>query len=85
MLNFILNRDANGNVNYLYRNDNTHPVTGKIPFANALAMLKGDVHASDEYPGYPLTVDDKYFFDGQYEIEEAPKKPKKRIKDVVCE
>ena len=100
MLNYILKVNANRTVNYLYRNDDEHPVADKMEHEKALAFLqRGDIHVSDEYEGYPLTSDDKYFFAGEAEevkeeaatvtaadTDDKPKKSaKKRVKDVVCE
>ena len=88
MLNFILNRDnVTHNVRYIMKQKNAN-VMAEMPMENALKMLQNqNVHASDLFDGYPVTADDVYFFAGEVEkpVEEAPKKPKKRIKDVVCE
>jgi len=87
MLNFILNRNpVTRNVSYIMKQPNAN-VKAEMPMENALKMLQNkNVHASDLFDGYPVTVDDVYFFDGDVEKPvEEPKKPKKRIKDVVCE
>ena len=87
MLNFILNRNpVTRSVSYIMKQPNAN-VKAEMPMENALKMLQNkNVHASDLFDGYPVTSDDVYFFDGDVEkpVEEH-KKPKKRIKDVVCE
>lgn len=68
MSDYILNRDAGGMVGYLYVNDGKHPVVGRTKFENARWMIGNDKRKaprmSGEYPGFPLTADGVYFFDG---------------------
>lgn len=71
MRDYILNRDAEGKVRYLYVNDGKHPVVGKTNWASARWMLENDksreLRMSEEYEGFPLTADGVYFFDGAIE------------------
>ena len=71
MSDYILNRDAEGKVGYLYVNDGKHPVVGRTKFENARWMIGNDKRKvprmSGEYAGYPLTADGVYFFDGAIE------------------
>ena len=83
---------------YLMKQKNA-VVTAETTLESALWMLKqGKVHQSDEFPGYPITANDEYFFAGEIEqpacgsdyceipeLNDKPKQRKKRIKDVVCE
>ena len=102
MLNYILKIDEHGEVRYLMKQTNC-AVAGKMPFDSAMHILKsgGKIRASEIYEGFPITSDNKYFFEGEYEEDETAielgadglpipakgEKPtrKKRMKDVVCE
>lgn len=73
MSNFILNRVTVGDktvVKYLMK-QNGGNVEGKTSFQSAIWMLTNDKkkvpHMSEEFPGYPLTADGVYFFDGAIE------------------
>jgi len=102
MLNWILKRNDDGTVDYLMKQKGCN-YAGKTKFENALWILKqgkGEVHASGEFPMYPLTSDGVYFFAGEFDDQEPPEigadglpllaaaekpKRKKKVKDVVCE
>lgn len=101
MTNYILKLDEQNNVRYIMKQKGC-AVAGTMSFDSAKRILLGTkkkVRASDEYEGYPITSDDRYFFQGEYEEDETavdlgadglpiPAKGvrnKKRMKDVVCE
>jgi len=68
MRDYILNRDENGMVRYLYGKDKKYPYVGKTKWESARWMLENDktreLRMSEEYEGFPLTADGVYFFDG---------------------
>ena len=68
MRDYILNRDENGMVRYLYGKDRKYPYVGKTKWESARWMLENDrsreLRMSEEYEGFPLTADGVYFFDG---------------------
>lgn len=89
MIDWILTRNPDGNVNYILKLDDRNHVLQSMPVQRAIKILKGSVHTSTEYTGYPLTADDKYFFAGEFkEIAESSEssepdatvKPKKKVK-----
>lgn len=64
MVDYILNRDENGMVRYLYKNDGKHPYVGLTKIESAEWMLRqGEVKVSEEYEGFPVTANGKYFFE----------------------
>ena len=71
MVDYILNRDENGMVRYLYGKDKRYPVVGRTKWESARWMLENDktreLRMSEEYEGFPLTADEVYFFDGAIE------------------
>lgn len=78
MSNFILNRVVIGDktvVRYLMKQRGGN-VTGCTSPESALWMLTNDKakvpHMTEEFPGFPVTADGVYFFDGKVESEEAP-------------
>lgn len=68
VVDYILNRDENGMVRYLYGKDKRYPYVGKCKWDSARWMLENDkrreIRMSEEYEGFPLTADGVYFFDG---------------------
>ena len=100
MFNYILEQDDQHMVNYIMQQTG-YAVASKMPFGKAVEIVRsGKPHASNKFEGYPITPDDVFYFQGEYEEDErkvvlgadgAPipaggvRKPKKRIKDVVCE
>ena len=71
VVDYILNRDENGMVRYLYGKDKRYPYVGKTKWESARWMLENDrsreLRMSEEYEGFPLTADGVYFFDGAIE------------------
>lgn len=66
MVDYILNRDENGMVRYLYKYDGKHPYVGKTRLESAEWMLRqGEVRVSEEYEGFPVTANGQYFFDAE--------------------
>ena len=75
MVDYVLKRDAEGMVRYLYRNDGKHPYVGKTKIESAEWMLRqGEVRASEEYEGFPVTANGKYFFETEVKGE-LPQSP----------
>lgn len=67
MINWCFDILDNGNVRYYFENGE-HPVIGEMSFYDAKRKLPlKDVRISGNHPGYPLTVDDTYFFAGYAE------------------
>lgn len=68
MVDYILNRDENGMVRYLYGKDSKRPYVGKTKWESARWMLENDkkreIRMSEAFEGFPLTADGVYFFDG---------------------
>lgn len=68
MVDYILNRDENGMVRYLYGKDREYPYVGKTKWESARWMLENDkkreLRMMEEFEGFPLTADGVYFFDG---------------------
>lgn len=75
MRDYILNRDENGMVRYLYGKDKRYPYVGKTKWESARWMLENDksreLRMSEEYEGFPLTADGVYFFDGAVSVGES--------------
>ena len=75
MVDYILNRDENGMVRYLYGKDRKYPYVGKCKWESARWMLENDksreLRMSEEYEAFPLTADGVYFFDGHHGKGEA--------------
>ena len=75
MVDYILNRDENGMVRYLYGKDKRYPYVGKTKWESARWMLENDktreLRMSEEYEGFPLTADGVYFFDGALAVSES--------------
>ena len=71
MTEYTLNRNEQGMVHYLYKNDGKHPFVGYCKWESARWMLENDksreLRMSEEYEGFPLTADGVYFFDGAIE------------------
>jgi hypothetical protein len=66
VVDYILNRDENGMVRYLYRNDGKHPYVGKTKIESAEWMLRqGEVVVSEEYEGFQVTANGMYFFEAE--------------------
>ena len=64
-----------GKVSYLMRAD-TDMVRNVMSEGGALDMIAhGNVTESDEFPGHPIAVDDKFFFPGTVTDENAPADP----------
>ena len=75
MVDYILNRDENGMVRYLYGKDRKYPYVGKTKWESARWMLENDrsreLRMSEEYEGFPLTADGVYFFDGAVAVDDG--------------
>lgn len=75
MRDYILNRNEQGMVRYLYKNDGKHPFVGYCKWESARWMLENDksreLRMSEEYEGFPLTADGVYFFDGAVAVGES--------------
>ena len=70
MLNWILKIRDNARVRYMMENGD-HPVVAEMSLYEALRRLpQNKARTSDVFPGFPLTVDDKFYFEG--EAEEVP-------------
>ena len=66
MLDYKLNRNEQGMVHYLYKNDGKHPYVGYCKLESAEWMLRqGEVKVSDEYNGFPVTANGMYFFEAE--------------------
>lgn len=69
MSKYVLNKGLDGKVGYLFVNDGAHPVSGRTAYESAKWMIENDrkrtVRMSEKYPGYPLTSDGVYYFDGE--------------------
>ena len=66
MVDYVLKRDENGMVRYLYRNDGKHPYVGLTKIESAEWMLRqGEVRVSEEYEGFPVTANGMYFFEAE--------------------
>ena len=75
MVDYVLKRDENGMVRYLYRNDGKHPYVGLTKTESAEWMLRqGEVVVSEEYDGFPVTANGKYFFEAEVKGE-LPQSP----------
>lgn len=75
MVDYVLKRDENGMVRYLYRNDGKHPYVGFTKIESAEWMLRqGEVVVSEEYEGFPVTANGKYFFEAEVKGE-LPQSP----------
>ena len=75
MVDYVLKRDENGMVRYLYRNDGKHPYVGLTKIESAEWMLRqGEVVASEEYEGFPVTANGKYVFEAEVKGE-RPQSP----------
>ena len=76
MVDYILNRDENGMVRYLYGKDKRYPYVGKTKWESARWLLENDksreLRMSEEYEGFPLTADGVYFFDGKCLEDDTP-------------
>lgn len=71
MVDYVLKRDENGMVRYLYRNDGKHPYVGKTKIESAEWMLRqGEVRVSEEYEGFPVTANGMYFFEAEVGVKE---------------
>lgn len=71
MVDYILNRDENGMVRYMYRNEGKHPYVGKCKLESAEWMLRqGEVVVSEEYEGFPVTANGMYFFEADVGVKE---------------
>ena len=71
MVDYVLKRDENGMVRYLYRNDGEHPYVGKTKIESAEWMLgQGEVRVSEEYEGFPVTANGMYFFEAEVGVKE---------------
>ena len=102
MSNIILNQVMVGDkpmVRYLMKQKGGN-VEGKTSPKSAMWMLTNDKakvpHMTEEFPGFPLTADGVYFFDGAVcgpdycdipEVEEKPKRKRaaKKAEEVVDE
>ena len=75
MRDYILNRDENGMVRYLYGKDKRYPYVGKTKWESARWMLENDrsreLRMSEEFEGFPLTADGVYYFDGALAVGES--------------
>jgi len=66
VVDYVLKRDAEDMVRYLYKNDVKHPYVGKTRLESAEWMLRqGEVRVSEEYEGFPVTANGKYFFEAE--------------------
>lgn len=60
-------------------------VSGKMPLTEAQAIYDaGKRRASNRFPGYPVCVDNKYFFAGVSSSEQS-KATKSKVGKKVCE
>lgn len=54
--------EKNGKVNYLMKAGNDY-VSAEMPVGDAERIIaNGNKRASNRFPGYPISVDDQYFF-----------------------
>ena len=75
MLDYKLNRNEQGMVHYLYKNDGKHPYVGYCKLESAEWMLRqGEVVVSEEYEGFPVTANGMYFFEAEVKGE-LPQSP----------
>ena len=76
MNSWILNRDADGNVDYLLVTFDGTPVTGKMAHYNAVQMLKRGGKVMEDHTwvdhGVNITSDGQYYFHGQCEVLPEP-------------
>lgn len=71
MLDYKLDRNEQGMVHYLYKNDGKHPYVGYCKLESAEWMLRqGEVRASEEYEGFPVTANGMYFFEAEVGVKE---------------
>lgn len=74
MIDFVLERDAMGNVPYLMDLKGNSMVTASIPLEGALKMIGGrPVRISDAFKGYPVTVDGVFYFAAEVKDDGKPK------------
>lgn len=67
MINWILNIRQNGKVRYIMENGD-YPVMSEISFYDLIRKLpQNAVRISDKFPGFPITTDDKYYYEGDFE------------------
>ena len=72
MTEYTLNRNEQGMVHYLYKNDGKHPYVGYCKLESAEWMLRqGEVVVSEEYDGFPVTANGMYFFEAEVKGTEA--------------
>jgi hypothetical protein len=75
VVDYVLKRDENGMVRYLYKNDGKHPYVGYCKIESAEWMLRqGEVRVSEEYEGFQVTANGKYFFEADVKVE-LPQSP----------
>ena len=73
MVDYVLKRDENDMVRYLYKNDGNHPYVGLTKIESAEWMLRqGEVKVSEEYDGFPVTANGMYFFEGNCLEDDTP-------------
>ena len=66
-LNWIFNIRENGRVYYMMENGQ-FPVLAEMGFLDAMQFVRGkEMRTNNRFPGFPLTVDGVYFFDGEAE------------------
>lgn len=76
MVDYVLKRDAEDMVRYLYKNDVKHPYVGKTRLESAEWMLRqGEVVVSEEYEGFPVTANGMYFFEAEVKGEGSALSP----------
>ena len=67
-------KDTDGYVTFLYRAGKDFvKSTMSIPVANLIISNSNDKVKKSDKPDYPICVDDKWFFEGEF-IKPAPKK-----------
>ena len=66
MIDWIFTFRQNGKIRCLCENEN-HPVIIVMEHYKALDLLKQNkARISDKYPGFPITMDGKHYFEGEY-------------------
>lgn len=76
MVDYVLKRDENDMVRYLYKNDGNHPYVGLTKIESAEWMLRqGEVRVSEEYEGFPVTANGMYFFEAEVKGEGSALSP----------
>lgn len=82
-MNWKLTIQPNGKVRYMMENG-AHPVLAETREESARWMLdRGHIHESEVFPGFPITADDKFFFEGEVEVRRRRKRKAEVVKAEV--